>query len=35
MREMSFEQAIAPSTDFDASAWRPFLRALDGDAPLP
>jgi hypothetical protein len=38
MRALSFEQAIRGPfagvfSDFDASAWLPFLRALDGNAP--
>jgi hypothetical protein len=40
MRELSFEQGLdGPFRDamagFDSSAWRPFLRALDGNAPRP
>jgi hypothetical protein len=39
-RVMSFERALdlpfaEAMSDFDATAWRPFLRALDGKAPLP
>src|SRR6476660_3513047 len=38
MRSLSFEGALdrpfkAAMSDFDATAWRPFLRALDGQAP--
>jgi hypothetical protein len=40
MRELSFEQALdgpfaEAMADFDDSAWRTFLRALDGKPPLP
>jgi hypothetical protein len=40
VRELSFEMAFDTAfkdamADFDATAWRPFLRALDGDAPRP
>ena len=40
MRALSFEQALdgpfaEAMSDFDSSAWRPFLRSLDGHAPLP
>jgi hypothetical protein len=40
VRELSFEQTLygpfaEAMSDFDATAWLPFLRALDGKAPLP
>src|SRR5262245_6788843 len=40
MRELSFEQALygpfaSAMSDFDATAWRPCVRALDGNPPLP
>jgi Terminase large subunit, T4likevirus-type, N-terminal len=40
MRSLSFEGALdkpfkAAMSDFDAAAWRPFLRSLDGRAPTP
>jgi hypothetical protein len=39
MRKLDFERALdtifAPAmADFDSSAWRPFLRALDGNPPV-
>jgi hypothetical protein len=40
MRATSFEQALdgpfrEAMSDFDATAWRPFLRSLDGKSPQP
>jgi hypothetical protein len=40
MRALSFEQALdgpfaEAMSDFNPSSWRPFLRSLDGNAPLP
>jgi hypothetical protein len=40
MRALSFTQALdgpfaGAMSDFDSSAWRPFLSSLDGDAPTP
>src|SRR6478752_4301551 len=40
MRQLSFEGALdrpfkQAMSDFDATSWRPFLRALDGLAPAP
>jgi hypothetical protein len=40
MRVLAFERALETAfgnarSDFDATAWRPFLRSLDGKAPQP